>query len=131
MSTDSEGRRITLPDPTAGCCCTHHPTPLGCPPEVEYEPACPEHSVHVYNPRTGVWDLADTVTPASGMDRDDPLAVLAHYAGVPTEHLNVSVDSLTYTWKRARRLVRPDRHGGDRTEWDRVEAAAAALGLSS
>lgn len=34
-------------------------------------------------------------------------------------------------WRKARALAHPDRHAGDRTLWDRVEQAAAVLGLLS
>lgn len=31
-------------------------------------------------------------------------------------------------WRRARAITHPDRHAGDRTRWDQVEAAARVLG---
>ncbi|WP_029292241.1 hypothetical protein [Cellulomonas sp. HZM] len=49
-----------LPDPTAGCCCIWHDQDAGggyTETVVEYEPACPEHSEHLYDPRTGTWVL--------------------------------------------------------------------------
>lgn len=49
-----------LPDPTAGCCCTWHNQDAGggyTETVVEYDPACPEHSVHLYDPRSGTWVL--------------------------------------------------------------------------
>lgn len=55
---------MVLPDPTGGCVCTPHWQDAGgghtefVP---EYEPACPEHSEHLYNPRTGIWEIARTV----------------------------------------------------------------------
>lgn len=51
-----------LPDPKGGCCCTWHSQDAGggyTEYLMEYEPACPEHSTHVYNPRTGVWEHAE------------------------------------------------------------------------
>lgn len=55
-----------LPDPHGGCICPWYPPSrdpaephISFPAEQEYEPACPVHSHHVYNPRTGAWDLVD------------------------------------------------------------------------
>lgn len=53
--------QITLPDPKGGCCCASYSEDRGggyFELMLEYEPACPEHSVHLYNPRTGVWELS-------------------------------------------------------------------------
>lgn len=44
-----------LPRIENGCACHFHPTPYGEPDDVEYEPACPKHSEHVYDPRIGMW----------------------------------------------------------------------------
>lgn len=50
-------RWARLPLPSEGCACT----PAGLNPwpyteeEVEYEPACPIHSTHLYDPRRGEW----------------------------------------------------------------------------
>lgn len=55
-------QRPSLPDPKGGCACRGYSEDHGAgyvEQMVEYEPACPEHSEHVYNPRTGVWDLSD------------------------------------------------------------------------
>lgn len=45
-----------LPDPEGGCVCTMHDSnyPIE-PPDGEYEPACPVHSTHLYDPRSGTW----------------------------------------------------------------------------
>lgn len=51
-----------LPRPGDGCQCTGYSQDAGgghFEYLVEYEPACPEHSEHVYNPRTGVWEHAN------------------------------------------------------------------------
>ncbi|WP_432679368.1 hypothetical protein ACRAJ3_11500 [Rhodococcus pyridinivorans] len=51
-------QRPPLPDPNGGCACTWHTQDAGCGyTEVipEYEPACPEHSHHLYDPRAGMW----------------------------------------------------------------------------
>lgn len=51
----------TLPDPEGPCTCIPHWQDAGGGHTeflLEYEPACPLHSHHVYNPRTGVWQLA-------------------------------------------------------------------------
>jgi len=49
-----------LPDPMGGCVCTPHDQDAGggyVEHLLEYDPACPEHSEHLYDPRTGVWVL--------------------------------------------------------------------------
>lgn len=59
-NADWQGR--LLPDPEGGCCCTWHAQDAGGGHTeylMEYEPACPEHSEHVYNPRTGIWERAE------------------------------------------------------------------------
>lgn len=59
-----------LPDPKAGCVCTMHGQNAGggyMEYVLEYEPACPEHSVHLYDPRLGVWvHRPDTTNPDEG-----------------------------------------------------------------
>lgn len=48
--------------PTSGCSCTWHSEDRGggyFETVVEYEPACPEHSEHVWNPRTQMWELRE------------------------------------------------------------------------
>lgn len=53
-------RGRAFPDPKDGCACTPHWQDAGggytefVP---EYEPACPEHSYHLYDPRTDEWVL--------------------------------------------------------------------------
>lgn len=49
-----------LPTPADGCQCTGHSQDYGGYVEflLEYEPSCPEHSEHVWNPRTGMWEHA-------------------------------------------------------------------------
>lgn len=50
------------PRPGDGCQCTGYSQDAGggyFEYLVEYEPACPEHSEHVYSPRTGVWEHAN------------------------------------------------------------------------
>lgn len=42
---------------------------------MEYEPACPEHSEHVYNPRTGIWEQSDPLRVQPS--REDLARVLA------------------------------------------------------
>lgn len=51
-------RPATLPDPNGGCVCTWHEQSADCGYSelvYEYEPACPEHSTHLYDPRAGMW----------------------------------------------------------------------------
>jgi hypothetical protein len=57
---------LDLPDPKGGCACHYHGSdPLSGPPDVEYEPACPVHSEHVYDPRRGMWIFADPAKNAA------------------------------------------------------------------
>jgi len=42
-----------------------------------------------------------------------------------------SRDDLVRLWRRARSAAHPDRRAGDRTQWDKVEDSARALGLDS
>jgi hypothetical protein len=50
-----------LPDPKGGCACWVNPEPwtyygIAEPGDsLEYDPACPVHSVHLYDPRAGMW----------------------------------------------------------------------------
>jgi hypothetical protein len=49
---------VKLPEANGRCICTSHAQDAGCgytEMVLEYEPACPEHSQHVYDPRAGAW----------------------------------------------------------------------------
>jgi hypothetical protein len=53
-----EMKAKVLPDPQGGCVCIPHSQDAGggyTEHLLEYEPACPEHSGHLYDPRTGEW----------------------------------------------------------------------------
>ena len=55
----------TLPDPNGGCACTPHSQDAGggyVEHLLEYEPACPIHSVHLYDPESGEWVLRERYT---------------------------------------------------------------------
>lgn len=55
------GRSRGLPGPKDGCCCAWYSEDRGggyFETIQEYDPACPEHSEHVYDPRTGMWEHA-------------------------------------------------------------------------
>lgn len=59
---EAEVSARTLPNPKGGCACGWHSQDAGggyTEILAEYEPTCPEHSKHVYNPRTGVWELPE------------------------------------------------------------------------
>lgn len=62
-----------LPDPNAGCVCSWESEDRGggCSELVaEYEPACPVHSEHLYDPRTGVWiERADVTLAGDWLER--------------------------------------------------------------
>jgi hypothetical protein len=55
-------RVSALPRPEDGCACIPHEQSVD-PGYVEYiweyDPACPEHSEHLYDPRSGVWIFRD------------------------------------------------------------------------
>ena len=51
-------RALVLPDSQGGCTCIPFDQDAGegyVEHLLEYDPACPEHSTHVYDPRTGTW----------------------------------------------------------------------------
>lgn len=53
-----EDLALSLPDPKAGCACTPYSQDAGggyFEHPLEYEPACPIHSAHVYDPIKGEW----------------------------------------------------------------------------
>ena len=66
---------------------------------------------------------AGTAMPASHMTSDAAAELLRSYApaGVP----------LKDAWRAARAATHPDRNDGVREAWDRVETAAAVLGIAS
>jgi hypothetical protein len=57
------------------------------------------------------------------------LMTLESIAGVPPLADNPSKDDLERLWKRARAAAHPDRLNGDRSQWDKVEESARALGV--
>lgn len=55
-----------LPDPTGPCACSFDSEDRGgghFELVQEYEPACPVHSEHLYDPVLGMWVLRDQVSP--------------------------------------------------------------------
>lgn len=67
--------------------------------------------------------------PLSPRERD-AIATLQVSAGVSGVEGRPSEDVLREWWKKARVRSHPDRRSGDRSEWDEVEQAAQALGLT-
>jgi len=70
--------------------------------------------------------------PAAATQTPKELAAimtLETIAGVDPLPTNPSRDVLERVWKQARSKAHPDRSGGDRSRWDKVEEAARALGL--
>ncbi|MGZ8771736.1 MAG: hypothetical protein ACXWXJ_12150, partial [Aeromicrobium sp.] len=57
------------------------------------------------------------------------LMTLESIAGVAPLADNPSKDDLERLWKRARAAAHPDRLNGDRSQWDKVEESARALGV--
>ncbi len=57
------------------------------------------------------------------------IMTLESVAGVDPLPTNPSFDELMVVYRKARKQAHPDRLGGERTKWDKVEDAARALGL--
>lgn len=57
------------------------------------------------------------------------IMVLESVAGADPLPTNPSFDALMKLYKQARVKAHPDRNGGDRTRWDKVEDSARALDL--
>lgn len=79
----TQGARYSsrLPRPGDGCQCSWHTQDAGgghFETIQEYEPSCPEHSEHVYNPKAGVWESSASV--------DRLNAVRKLHSPVPGEH---------------------------------------------
>jgi hypothetical protein len=143
--TEGADERLVLPDPKGGCACTPFSQSAGgvyVEHLAEYEPACPEHSEHVYNPRTGVWDLAAPV-PSPLVEGEEAglteaekseLRYLDPIDGLVQEEvqrresgLREAVARLADTWDRENR--RP-QHSGDQVTagvWAATKADAAEL----
>lgn len=62
-------------------------------------------------------------------DRFKALMVLESIAGAEPLGKEPAPEEIERVWKRARNAAHPDRRGGDRTQWDKVEEAARTLGL--
>lgn len=80
---------------------------------------------------------AGRAMPASHMTRTEALSILGSWGrvssglpAIPAEHVNTDRESLAGLHRAARRAAHPDRNEGDQTDWDRVEHAAAVLGLT-
>lgn len=68
---------------------------------------------------------------ASQMTADEAWSILGSFGSRPIAEQRRDPDSLPRAYRLARRFAHPDRHAGDRTLWDQVEAAAGALGVRS
>lgn len=82
--------------------------------------------------RDGAPKRTATSAPAPAQQTPKELAAimtLETIAGVDPLPTNPSRDQLEKTWRQARAKAHPDRLGGDRTRWDKVEDAARSLGL--
>lgn len=71
---------------------------------------------------TGWKKLAANASPTGPSAADSEMVILS-YADLPIGEAT----PLDQAYRRARANAHPDRRGGDRTAWDAVEAAAAAL----
>lgn len=69
--------------------------------------------------------------PAPGPSREQLAAIMTLETAAGAEPVGENPDPQTLAdlYRRARIQVHPDRTGGDRSRWDRVEAAARTLGL--
>ena len=81
-------------------------------------------------PRPSRASSPSAARPPSPAEREAivTLQVSAGVESAPTGRPDES--TLRQWWKQARVRSHPDRRGGDRTEWDQVEAAAETLGLT-
>ncbi|MEO6605618.1 MAG: hypothetical protein ABIN55_08395 [Aeromicrobium sp.] len=73
---------------------------------------------------------ASTPAPAKNTPKElAAIMTLESIAGVDPLETNPSFDQLMVVYRKARKQAHPDRLGGDRNKWDKVEDAARALGL--
>ncbi|GAA1733654.1 hypothetical protein [Aeromicrobium alkaliterrae] len=70
---------------------------------------------------------APALTPAE----KNAVMTLEVIAGVDPLADDASREELVHLWRQARSKAHPDRTGGKRDAWDKVESAARALGLDS
>lgn len=85
-----------------------------------------------YNLRQSRGSSATVSAPTASTATPKEMAAimtLESIAGVDPLPTNPGRDELERVWKRARSQAHPDRRGGDRTQWDKVEESARALGL--
>ena len=84
---------LSRPDPMGGCACVNHLEAHG-EMTLEYNPACPEHSEHVYDPRTGAWEHSPESANLGEYDREE-----AHRRIEPfIAELTRSVTNETQAW---------------------------------
>lgn len=85
-----------------------------------------------YNQRVAGRPSAKAPGPAAALSPSAlaALMVLEKFAESAPIGASPSTADLSKLWKQARAKVHPDRRGGDRSEWDRVEEAARTLNLS-
>ena len=84
---------LSRPDPMGGCACVSHLEAHG-ETTMEYNPACPEHSEHVYNPRTGVWEHAPESANPGEYDREEALRRIEPFI----DELTRNVTNKTQAW---------------------------------
>lgn len=72
---------------------------------------------------TGWQQLGAAPMPPASMSAAEAEELIYSYVGVG----ELDRPSLVTAYKRARAITHPDRHKDDRTEWDKVEAAADVL----
>ena len=90
-----------LPDPKGGCVCESYSEDRGggyFELMVEYEPACPEHSEHVYNPRTGVWEHDAT---AHAEAAEQAVQRVREFAEQGREFADRTMDDTAAHWARS------------------------------
>lgn len=83
-------------------------------------------------PTTGARKPTAPTEPAPAKQTPKELAAimtLETIAGVDPLPTNPTREQLEKVWRQARANTHPDRTGGDRTRWDKVEDAARSLGL--
>ena len=97
IATISRAEMATaLPGPGDGCQCTEL--------VAEYEPACPEYSEHVWNPRAGMWEHRAETTTATRHQEGRPMTNQPE----PAELLPAESIALTVALAQVRRGDEPD-----------------------
>lgn len=73
------------------------------------------------------WRALPQQASAPAMSADQAEKVLADYLRGQDGDSSLLIGTVAQLYRRAKAAAHPDRHGGDQTSWDLIEAAAAVL----